>query len=85
VAFFDIGNAYNLEDRFCATGAGSRIAALDTCTSPGGMLGGLRKSVGIGVRWLSPLGPLRLEWALPLDLRPGEKASCLDFSIGTSF
>ena len=33
------------------------------------MLGGLRKSVGIGVRWQSPIGPLRLEWGLPLDLK----------------
>ena len=39
------------------------------------MLGGLRKSVGVGFRWLSPIGPLRFEWGLPLDLRPGREAS----------
>ena len=49
------------------------------------MLGGLRKSVGVGVRWMSPLGPLRFEWGLPLDLRPGEKPAGLEFTIGGSF
>jgi outer membrane protein assembly factor BamA len=37
------------------------------------------------VRWLSPLGPLRLEWGLPLDLERGDKPDGLLFSIGTSF
>ncbi|MEJ7602665.1 MAG: BamA/TamA family outer membrane protein, partial [Kofleriaceae bacterium] len=75
VVFFDIGNAFNLERRFCS----------GSCVTPVGMLGDLRKSVGIGVRWLSPIGPLRLEWGIPLDLKPGEKPSGSDFTIGTSF
>ena len=79
VAFFDIGNAYNLESRFC-TRRGS-----DACTSGFDAIGSLRKSVGVGVRWLSPLGPLRFEWGLPLDLKRGEKPDGLEFSIGTSF
>jgi outer membrane protein insertion porin family len=37
------------------------------------------------VRWLSPLGPLRFEWGIPLDLKRGEKADGLEFSIGGSF
>ncbi|MEO8701305.1 MAG: outer membrane protein assembly factor BamA [Kofleriaceae bacterium] len=82
VVFFDIGNAYNLEDRYCG---GSQIASVDACVKSSGMLGGLRKSVGVGVRWQSPIGPLRFEWGIPLDLRPGEKPSGLDFTIGTSF
>jgi outer membrane protein insertion porin family len=79
VAFFDIGNAYNLESRFCSR-AGS-----DACPSAVDMLGGLRKSVGVGVRWISPIGPLRLEWGLPLDLHRGEKPAGLEFTIGGSF
>ncbi len=81
VVFFDLGNAFNLEDRFC----NGSTTTVDACTPVSGMLGNLRKSVGIGVRWQSPIGPLRLEWGLPLDLRPGEKPSGLDFTIGTSF
>jgi outer membrane protein insertion porin family len=79
VAFFDIGNAFNLENRFC------NGSAIDACTPVSGMFGNLRKSVGVGLRWQSPIGPLRLEWGLPLDLRPGEKPAGLDFTIGTSF
>lgn len=79
VAFFDIGNAYNLESRFC-TRRGS-----DACTSGFDAITSLRKSVGVGVRWLSPIGPLRLEWGLPLDLKRGEKPDGLEFSIGSSF
>jgi len=79
VAFFDIGNAYNLESRFC-TRPGS-----DTCISGFDAIGSLRKSVGLGVRWLSPLGPLRFEWGLPLDLKRGEKPDGVEFSIGGSF
>ena len=79
VAFFDIGNAYNLESRFC-TRPGS-----DACTRGFDAIGGLRKSVGLGVRWLSPIGPLRFEWGFPLDLKRGEAADGLLFSIGTSF
>ena len=82
VVFFDVGNAYNLEERFCSRGSPT---AVDACVTPTGMLGGLRKSIGAGVRWQSPIGPLRLEWGIPLDLRPGEKPSGLDFTIGTSF
>jgi outer membrane protein insertion porin family len=79
VAFFDIGNAYNLESRFC------NQVGTDACPGAVDMLGGLRKSVGLGVRWMSPLGPLRFEWGLPLDLRPGEKPAGLEFTIGGSF
>ncbi|MBE9503995.1 MAG: outer membrane protein assembly factor BamA [Proteobacteria bacterium] len=45
----------------------------------------LRKSVGYGFRWFSPIGPLRLEWGYILDPKPGEKKSQWEFSIGTFF
>ena len=45
----------------------------------------LRKSVGYGFRWFSPIGPLRLEWGYILDPKPGEKRSQWEFSIGTFF
>lgn len=45
----------------------------------------LRTSVGYGVRWYSPIGPLRLEWGYNLNPRDGEKTSRWEFSIGTFF
>jgi len=46
----------------------------------------LRKDVGFGVRWVSPLGPLRLEVGFPLgDRLPGEDPYEIQFTIGTLF
>lgn len=45
----------------------------------------VRHSAGFGLRWLSPLGPLRLEWGKNLSPREGEPTSDLQFSIGTMF
>ena len=45
----------------------------------------VRHSAGFGLRWMSPLGPLRLEWGKNLDPREGEASSDLQFSIGTMF
>ncbi len=45
----------------------------------------MRHSVGAGIRWLSPLGPLRFEWGYNLDRRDDEKASVFEFSIGRAF
>jgi len=42
----------------------------------------MRKTVGLGIRWYSPLGPLRLEWGHVLDRRKGESGSRLEFSMG---
>jgi len=48
-------------------------------------LGSLRQSVGVGIRWYSPIGPLRLEWGWNIDPRPGEANNNLGFTIGTTF
>ncbi len=45
----------------------------------------LRYSVGVGIRWQSPLGPLRLEWGYNLDPYEYEDNSAFDFSIGKFF
>ncbi len=45
----------------------------------------VRKSVGFGVRWLSPMGPLRIEWGYNLDRQPGEDSSNWEFRIGGAF
>ncbi|MEK9896833.1 MAG: BamA/TamA family outer membrane protein, partial [Burkholderiaceae bacterium] len=45
----------------------------------------LRASGGVGISWISPVGPLRLAWAKPLSKQDGDKMQTLQFSIGTSF
>lgn len=45
----------------------------------------LRQSWGFGIRWYSPMGPLRLERGHVIDPRPGEDDARWEFSIGGSF
>ncbi len=45
-------------------------------------LGDMRETAGIGVRWYSPIGPLRLEWGHVLDKKEGEASSRWEFTIG---
>jgi outer membrane protein insertion porin family len=46
----------------------------------------LRKDWGLGFRWNSPLGPLRLEVGFPIGTRlPGEKSYEVQFTVGTLF
>jgi len=48
-------------------------------------LGQLRASVGVGVSWISPLGPLRFAIANPVRKLAGDRIQKLQFQIGTSF
>lgn len=45
----------------------------------------MRYSAGAGIRWFSPLGPLRFEWGYNLDPEEDEKRTVFEFSIGTAF
>ncbi len=47
--------------------------------------GELRYSVGIGGTWISPLGPLTISYAIPLNEQPGDETQPLQFTFGTSF
>ncbi len=46
----------------------------------------LRKDYGFGIRWVSPLGPLRFEVGFPIgDRLPGENPYELQFTVGTLY
>jgi outer membrane protein insertion porin family len=52
----------------------------------------LYRSVGFGFRWVSPVGPLRFEWGIPLDRRRDpatntylDNALDFQFTIGNFF
>ncbi|MEW6067853.1 MAG: outer membrane protein assembly factor BamA [Nitrospirota bacterium] len=47
--------------------------------------GTLRYTTGLGIRWISPIGPIRLEWGYNLDKQPGEEESRFEFAFGTFF
>ena len=48
-------------------------------------LGDLRSSIGVGLSWISPMGPLRFSYALPMKRQVADKIQRLQFQIGTSF
>ena len=45
----------------------------------------MRASAGVGLSWISPLGPLRLAYAQPVRKFAGDRIQKLQFQIGTSF
>ncbi len=45
----------------------------------------LRASAGLGLSWLSPIGPLRIAMAQPVRKKPGDRIQRFQFQIGTSF
>jgi outer membrane protein insertion porin family len=47
--------------------------------------GALRYSTGLGVLWVSPLGPLKVSVALPLSSEPGDRKQPFQFTIGGVF
>jgi len=48
-------------------------------------LSDLRYSTGVGLTWLSPIGPLKLSIAVPLRKRENDRTQRLQFQIGTGF
>ncbi len=86
VVFFDMGNAYNLEARYCNGRSGAVSIKFDPCFRfPESVVSGIRKSAGFGFRWFSPIGPLRFEWGLPLDRQDTEDPLVFEFTIGNFF
>lgn len=48
-------------------------------------LGDLRVSSGVGISWVSPVGPLRLAWAKSIRQFDSDKIQFIQFQIGTTF
>jgi outer membrane protein insertion porin family len=48
-------------------------------------LADLRTAVGFGIRWFSPIGPLRFEWGFPIQPYDDERRAVFDFTIGSAF
>ena len=45
----------------------------------------LRYSAGIGISWVSPIGPLKLSFGKPLNAKPEDKKQSFQFQLGTGF
>jgi outer membrane protein insertion porin family len=67
---FGTGSTYNLD--------GFREFFLGNSAKP-------RLSVGIGVNWVSPFGPLRIDIAKALMTQEGDETKLFSFNVGTQF
>jgi outer membrane protein insertion porin family len=45
----------------------------------------LRASAGVGLSWISPVGPLKLSFGSPLKKQPTDRIQRFQFQIGTAF
>ena len=70
--FYDRGNIY---------GSGTNTST----TSENFDLGEMRSSVGAGIRFISPFGPLGFAYGFKLDKQTGEEAAEFHFSAGSAF
>jgi outer membrane protein insertion porin family len=85
VVFTDAGNAWNLEQVYCNAAQGATFGVTDPCFHGVQSLVKLRTSYGFGIRWFSPLGPLRFEWGFPFNPLPFEESNVFEFTIGNFF
>jgi outer membrane protein insertion porin family len=83
-AFTDFGTVFGTPENTlgdtegtCATGDGTPCTVFDTMA--------FRASVGAGLIWQSPFGPLRFELAYPLMKAKYDETEWFRFSIGTRF
>jgi len=67
--FYDVGNVWGPD-----ISAGSKIDPTD-----------LRHGAGLGFRWNSPFGPIKVDYGIKLDQKKGESFGSFNFSAGSSF
>lgn len=75
--FLDAGNVFT--DK-CLSSTSSRSYCKE-----GIELDEIRYSVGVGLSWLSPLGPLSFSFGKPLNKKSGDEEQNFQFSLGRSF
>ncbi len=67
--FYDVGNVYGPD-----VNGGQSFDPTD-----------LRHDVGAGVRWVSPFGPIRVDYGIKLNPKKGESFGEFHFSVGSAF
>jgi outer membrane protein insertion porin family len=89
--FSDFGTAFGAPEKTGDPGCiaqpdgNGNVAVAGDCDPCFGKGVALRASVGAGVIWQSPFGPLRLDVAYPLVKEDFDETELVRFSIGTRF
>ena len=45
----------------------------------------IRSSIGVGLDWFTPIGPLNFSFAHPITKASGDKTETFRFNLGTTF
>ncbi|KDE40486.1 MAG: outer membrane protein assembly factor BamA [Nitrincola lacisaponensis] len=78
LVFMDAGNVFSTK---CLTVGGSKPA---NCVE-GVDFGELRYSAGVGLSWLTPIGPLSISLAKALNSKDGDETEVFQFVLGQTF
>lgn len=75
-AFYDVGNVWK------------EVKNIGSLTKKDDNTGGLKSGVGLGIRMKTPIGPVMLDYGIPLNKEPGEEKKSsgrFHFSISNNF
>lgn len=71
-AFIDVGSLWGVQQ-----GTYNSTSVLDSQL--------MRVASGVGIQWVSPFGPIRIDYAWPIQYEPWDKQQNVRFSFGTRF
>lgn len=81
VVFVDAGNAFNTN---CYEPTDPLVPEHPFCSS-GVNLSDLRLSTGVGLTWVTAIGPLTFTYSFPLNEQDGDRTEGFEFSLGQVF
>jgi outer membrane protein insertion porin family len=84
-AFADAGSVWGYRGQTYFLATGLSVTTVDPATGKDMNDMFIRSSVGAGLIWDSPFGPIRIDYAFPLTKDPNDRVQQLRFSGGTKF
>jgi outer membrane protein insertion porin family len=83
--FADAGSVWGYRGPTFFPATGQTVTTVDPLTGKDTNDMTVRSSVGAGIIWESPFGPIRVDYAFPLSKDPNDRVQELRFSGGTKF
>jgi outer membrane protein insertion porin family len=83
--FADAGSVWNYVGPRFFPATGTSLTTVDPFTGVDTNNMTIRTSIGAGIIWDSPFGPIRIDYAFPLTKDPNDRVQQLRFSGGTRF
>jgi outer membrane protein insertion porin family len=83
--FADAGSVWGYKGPRVFPATGTSVVTVDPFTGKDTDAMTIRSSVGAGLIWDSPFGPIRIDYAWPLTKDPNDRVQQLRFSGGTKF